>query len=302
VDYRMELKAMLHGPVLLDEELSRHTSMGVGGKADCLILPDDADELCAAVAHLKARGIPFLPMGNGTNLVVRDGGYRGTLVAMKNLRSLAAREEADGRVVISAGAGLNLAELVSFTVREALTGLEFCAGIPGSVGGAVSMNAGAFGRELKDVLATVSLLDEEGAFREMPAATLAFSYRSLALSPGTIVTGASFRMEHGCREEIAGRVGEIMTLRKMKHPLEFPSAGSVFKNPKDMPAGRLIDEVGLKGARIGDAMISEKHGNFIVNRGHAKAADILALIALSRERVKRERGIDLELEVRIIGE
>jgi UDP-N-acetylmuramate dehydrogenase len=298
----MELKAMMQGPVLLDEELSRHTSMGVGGKADCLLFPADADELKAAAAHLKARHIPFLPLGNGTNLIVRDGGYRGALVATKNLRTLAAREEADGRVIVSAGAGLNLAELTSFTVREALTGLEFCAGIPGSVGGAVCMNAGAFGRELKDCLATVSLLDEEGGFREWPAAELAFSYRRLALPPGTIVTEASFRTEHGRGEEIARRVGEIMALRKTKHPLEYPSAGSVFKNPRAMPAGRLIDEAGLKGTRIGGAMISEKHGNFIVNVGHARTADILALIALAQERVKRERGIDLEAEVRIIGE
>lgn len=293
---------MIRGPVLLDEELARHTSMGVGGRADCLLFPADADELGAAVAHLKARGVPYLPLGNGTNLIVRDGGYRGALVATRNLRTLTAREEADGRVIVSAGAGVNLAELVSFTVKESLTGLEFCAGIPGSVGGAVSMNAGAFGRELKDVLATVGLLDEEGVFRDAPAAALAFSYRSLALPPGTVITGASFRTDRGSRDEIAGRIGEITALRRERHPLEYPSAGSVFKNPPGIPAGRLIDEAGLKGTRIGDAMISERHGNFIVNVGRARAADVLALIALAQERVKRERGIDLEPEVRIIGE
>jgi UDP-N-acetylmuramate dehydrogenase len=180
--------------------------------------------------------------------------------------------------------------------------MEFCAGIPGSVGGAVRMNAGAYGGEIGNVVESVNFLDASGKIRNVPRAGLPFSYRNLDLPAESIIIGATFRLRRGAAEKIAGRVREIIGLRREKHPLEFPNAGSIFKNPPDCPAGRLIEEAGLKGFRIGDAQVSEKHGNFIVNRGAATAADLLRLIALIHQRVFEKTGHALETEVKIIGE
>ncbi len=180
--------------------------------------------------------------------------------------------------------------------------MEFCAGIPGSVGGAVRMNAGAYGGEIKDIVESVSLLDASGVIRAAAREELRFAYRNLDLPAETIIIGAAFRLRRGNGEKIAGRVREIIGMRREKHPLEFRNAGSVFKNPRDCPAGRLIEEAGLKGIRIGDAQVSEKHGNFIVNRGQATAEEILRLIALIQRRVFERTGNTLETEVKIIGE
>ena len=187
-------------------------------------------------------------------------------------------------------------------MREALTGMEFCAGIPGSVGGAIRMNAGAYGGEIKDIVESANLLDASGGIRAAARDKLPFAYRTLDLPAETIIIGAAIRLRRGETEKIAGRVREIIGIRKEKHPLEFRNAGSVFKNLRDCPAGRLIEEAGLKGIRIGDAQVSEKHANFIVNRGHATAADILRLVALIQQRVLEKTGRTLETEVKIIGE
>jgi UDP-N-acetylmuramate dehydrogenase len=218
------------------------------------------------------------------------------------MRGLSIGENGDGGILVKAEAGVLLSELVNLSVRESLTGMEFCAGIPGSVGGAVRMNAGAYGSEIKDIVAVVRLFDPSEGFRTANRDTLSFSYRNLDLPFETIIIGAVFRMQRGDTEGIAGRVREILAGRREKHPLEFPNAGSVFKNPRGIPAGRLIEEAGLKGIRTGDAQISEKHGNFIVNRGHATAGEILFLIALVQQRVFEATGHALETEVRIIGE
>lgn len=301
-DYRLNLKNMIRGEVLLDEELRRHTSIGVGGEADCLILPENREELRAAVLYLLAQGIPFIPVGNWTNLIVRDAGYRGALISTKGLRDLQMEEKAGALVCIHAGAGMSLMELVNLTMRESLSGMEFCAGIPGSIGGAVCMNAGAFGREMKDILSRITVLNGSGTFRDLPADELSFSYRNLALPEGTVITGASLLTTRGNKQEISAMIGEIIELRKKKHPLDLRNAGSIFKNPKGLPAGRIIEELGLKGMQVGGAKISEKHGNFIVNVGDARADDILALIDIVQKRVREERGITLETEVRIIGD
>lgn len=222
-------------------------------------------------------------------------------MALRNLRQVRLLRDAGGGARIETGAGAPLAEAVALAAREALTGLEFGAGIPGSVGGAVRMNAGAFGREMKDVVESVRLLDENGCFRETARQDLSFAYRNLDLPPGSVITGARFLLEDGDGAAVRSRIAEIMALRRQKHPLEHRSAGSVFKNPRGIPAGRLIEEAGLKGTRIGDAQVSEKHGNFIVNLGKARAGDVLALIELVRERVREKTGVTLETEVRIVG-
>jgi len=301
-DFRNSLRNIVDAEVLFDEPADRHTSLGVGGRIDALVFPESEAQIARLVAFLRLRRIPFLPVGNWTNLIVRDGGYRGVLIALSRLRRLSIGENGDGGILLKAEAGVPLTEMVNLSVRESLTGMEFCAGIPGTVGGAVRMNAGAYGSEIKDVLAMVRLLDPSGGFRIATSDTLNFSYRNLDMPPETIIIGAVFRLRRGSAEEIAARTREIMEKRKEKHPLEFRNAGSVFKNPPGVPAGRLIDEAGLKGLRIGDAQVSEKHGNFIVNRGRATAGDIISLIDLIRQRVFAATGLVLETEVKIIGE
>ncbi|MHB8908467.1 MAG: UDP-N-acetylmuramate dehydrogenase [Syntrophales bacterium] len=295
------LRKRLSGTILFDEGADRHTSLGVGGTIDALAFPENAADLAQGVAFLRERRIPFLPVGNWTNLIVRDGGYRGALLSLARLHGLN-RSDDGGSVCLEAEAGLPLAELVAVSVRDSLTGAEFCAGIPGSVGGAVRMNAGAYGSEIKDICTAVTLLDSREGTRTVTRDSLSFSYRNLDLPAESIIICAAFRLQRGEGKTIAGRVGEIIALRREKHPLEFRNAGSVFKNPPAVPAGRLIEEAGLKGTRIGDAQVSEKHGNFIVNRGAATAGEIIGLIEKIQKRVFEVTGYALETEVRIIGE
>lgn len=301
-DWRKRLTEITTGKVLFDECMDRHTSIGVGGRADAVAFPESAAELGRLVALLRAEGIPVFFVGNGTNLIVRDDGFRGVIVVTKGLRSVRLEPRGEGRAAIRAEAGASLAEVVALSAREGLTGMEFCAGIPGSVGGGIRMNAGAYGSEMKDVLESVDLLNGEGNIKSCGRAALQFEYRSLALPEGACVLGGVFDLARGDREAVEGRIREILRTRSGKHPLQYRSAGSVFKNPKGMPAGRIIDEAGLKGLTLGGARVSEMHGNFIVNLGSATSKDILGLIELVREKVREKRGIDLEPEVQIIGE
>jgi UDP-N-acetylmuramate dehydrogenase len=300
--FRERLRTLISGETLFDEMADRHTSLGVGGRIDALVFPKSEEELLAVVGFLWATQTPYLPVGNWTNLIVTGKGYRGVLVSLGRLGALKQRDDGEGGVFLEAEAGVALSEMVRFTMLEALTGMEFCAGIPGSVGGAIRMNAGAYGSEIKDVVNSVRLLDSPGEIRTQRRDILRFQYRTLDLPAETIIIGAEFHLQRGERGMIAGRVREILEMRAKKHPLEYRNAGSVFKNPRDIPAGRLIDEAGLKGTRIGDAQVSEKHGNFIVNRGRATAEEILRLIALIREKVFETRGYTLETELRIIGD
>ncbi len=297
-----ELRKRMSGEIRFDEPADRHTSIGVGGRIDALVFPKDVSEMAETIAFLRARRIPYLPVGNWTNLIVRDGGYRGVLISLTGLHGLEIRDSGDGDVHIEAEAGVALSEVVTLSVHERLTGMEFCAGIPGSVGGAVRMNAGAYGGEIKDVIVMVRLLDPAEGVRTVKRDSLIFGYRNLDLPAETIIIGAAFKLKRGEQEKITGRIREILSLRKEKHPLEFRNAGSIFKNPRAIPAGRLIESAGLKGLRIGDAEVSVKHGNFIVNRGQASAAEVISLIDLIQKRVFETTGHSLETEVRIIGE
>ncbi|MBN1614106.1 MAG: UDP-N-acetylmuramate dehydrogenase [Deltaproteobacteria bacterium] len=293
---------MASSAVLLNERLDRHTSMGVGGPADAVVFPGSVEELSGMVAFLQENGIPYIAVGNWTNLIVTDAGYRGVVICLKNLRNHRLEPGGGAAMSLYAEAGVSLSELVGISVREALTGLEFAAGIPGSVGGAVRMNAGAYGSEMKDVLSSLVLLESSGAVRREGRDGLVFSYRSLDLPAGSIIVAAFLELMRGDRERIQARIAEIAALRRSKHPLQYPNAGSIFKNPKEAPAGRIIEELGLRGLRIGGAGVSEMHGNFIVNLGRATAADVLALIAVIQKKVFEDRGVRLETEVRIIGE
>jgi UDP-N-acetylmuramate dehydrogenase len=292
---------LISGTVLFDEPAAAHTSLGVGGVIDALAFPESAEALERLVAFLTSQGIPFLPVGNWTNLIVRGGGYRGVLISLTGLHGLTPSEGQDGSVLLEAEAGVSLAELVNRSLREALTGMEFCAGIPGSVGGAIRMNAGAYGGEIKDVCLSVRLLAPGEGIRTLERESLPFAYRILDLPAEMIIIGAVFRLKKGEPVKITATVHNHLALRKTRHPLEYRNAGSIFKNPQGVPAGRLIEEAGLKGMQLGDAQVSEKHGNFIVNRGRATAEEILQLIDLVQKRVFEATGQPLEPEVKIIG-
>jgi UDP-N-acetylmuramate dehydrogenase len=300
---RQKLKEMVSGKVLFDEPMSRHTSIGVGGIAEAVIWPERSEELSRVIRFLRQFRVPFIPIGNGTNLIVKDGGYKGAVISMLAMSGISLAERGPEQVLLHAGAGATLSEIVLLTEKRALSGMEFCAGIPGSVGGAVRMNAGAYGSEIKDVVEKVEMMNGSGEMLEAGKDELEFIYRNLDIPEGTVIVGAEFLLARGVEEQIHSRINEILGKRKNKHPLEYRNAGSIFKNPDgDIPAGRIIDEAGLKGMQIGDAKISEKHGNFIVNLGNAKASDIIVLIDVIKTKVKKERGIVLQTEVMIVGE
>ncbi|KUG22906.1 udp-n-acetylenolpyruvoylglucosamine reductase [hydrocarbon metagenome] len=296
------LSDIIAGKILYDEPMSQHASLAVGGNADALVFIKSEDQLLEVIKKLKENEINFLPVGNMTNIVVRDGGYRGAILLMTGMKKISYEYTPDAGYLISAQAGAAMATVVNMSLSNELTGLEFCAGIPGTVGGAVWMNAGAYGKEMKDVVKAISLLDAEGEIKTMNKEEISFSYRKTLLPPDTIILGAQFKLKKGEREKIKKIISEILQWRQKKHPLELPNAGSIFKNLPMQIAGKLIEDMGMKGMSAGGAQISTKHANFIVNRGSATAADVLELIALIQSKAEKEKGVKLETEVVIIGE
>lgn len=285
--------------VRFNEAMSLHTSFRIGGPADLFFLPHDMAELAAALRFCRDEEIPYVLLGNGSNLLVSDDGYRGAVLSTTGHLCEIRREGND----LTAGAGAALNLLAHRARKESLTGLEFSYGIPASVGGAVFMNAGAYGGEMKDVVTEVFYLDpkRDFALSAAPAEQAEFSYRhSLFHENGGIITGARFSLQEGDAGEIRRVMEETMAKRKAKQPLEYPSAGSTFKRPKGAYAAALIDKCGLKGFRSGGAAVSEKHAGFIINAGGATASDVLRLAELVRERVLRETGFELEMEIRRI--
>ena len=299
---KKELGSLTRGRLFFDEPMSRHTSIGVGGRADVLLYPAKASEVAPVVSWLRERGVAFLPVGNCTNLIVRDAGFRGVLICLSDLKAMRLKEQEDGRVVLSAEAGVALAQIVHVLMEESLTGMEFCAGIPGSVGGGIRMNAGAYGHALGEITEKISIVNGSGKLKALDREHLRFEYRNLSLPDGAVIVSAELTLRKGAREEIRQEIVRILEERRNKHPLLFPSAGSIFKNPTGMPAGRIIEELGLKGIAVGGARISEMHGNFIVNTGGATAGDVLTLMKLIREKSAAQKGITLEAEVKVVGE
>ncbi len=285
--------------ILFDEPMRHHNSFGIGGPADALVLPGSVEDLRRAVQLARRHAAPLTITGNGSNLLVRDGGLRGIVVKLGGAFDRIAVDET--RMTAQSGA---LLAAVSRTAGDhSLTGLEFAIGIPGTLGGAVIMNAGAYGGEMKDVVTRVTALDETGEVHEMGPVELQFGYRHSALQQlDWIVAEVELQLQPGDRALIAAKMADLTQQRESKQPLSFPSAGSVFKRPPGKYVGPMVEELGLKGYRIGDAQVSEKHAGFIINRGQATARDVLALIQYVRERVQAAFGVSLETEVRIIGE
>lgn len=282
--------------VLEQEPMSLHTSMEVGGPAALLLQPNTAEETKELIRLLKEEEIPYYIKGNGSNLIVRDEGYDGAMIEMMRMRKISVREE-----TVTAECGALLKEISEEALKASLEGFEFASGIPGSLGGAVTMNAGAYDGEMADIITEVTLLDREGRILVKKNEEMEFSYRrSLCYGGDYIVLSASFRLRHGKQEEIRNRIEELSERRREKQPLEYPSCGSTFKRPEGYFAGKLITDAGLKGCRIGGAQVSEKHAGFIINRDHASASDILALIEYVQKEVEGRFGVQLQCEVKII--
>jgi UDP-N-acetylmuramate dehydrogenase len=297
-DYKKEAQGLIEGRVFINAPMRKYTSIKVGGPADSLFFPKNITELKKLVRFATRKNIPFLILGRGTNLVVRDNGIRGWVISLtQGIKKI--QTEGD---VVEAEAGLSLQRLVQSTIQKGFTGLEPFFGIPGTVGGGLAMNAGAWGVELKDLVLSVTLMKEDGEVVERPRARLNFSYRCLTLPSSWIILKGRFQLKKGKKEEILEQVRSYSEMRKRTQPLDYPSAGSIFKNPKEGPAGKWIEEVGLKGFRMGRAMISDRHANFIVNVGKAKAAEVINLIEWAEKRVYEEKGISLEREVKVVGE
>ncbi|SPD73631.1 UDP-N-acetylenolpyruvoylglucosamine reductase [uncultured Desulfobacterium sp.] len=279
--------------------MAKYTTMGVGGKSEALYRADDLDELRLVIAFLNSEHIPYILIGKGSNLLIKDNGLDGVAIMLRGSLSVIERNEGDAAVV--AGAGLPLVELIGFCRNLGLAGIECFAGIPGTVGGAVTMNAGAFGHEFGSRVEDIDIITRQGDVIRKARNQLIFYYRGLEIERGQVVVRARINLEKDSKEAVAGRIADYLKRRSIGQPLDFPSAGSVFKNPPDHYAGRLIEEAGLKGKKIGGAMISEKHANFIVNTGNATAKDIIELIYFAQSKVRDRTGIELEPEIKIVG-
>lgn len=284
--------------LLENEPMSAHCSFRIGGPARVMAMPESEEQAAALLRFLRSEALEPVIMGNGTNLLVSDKGLDAVVLCTGAMNSAGPA----GERLVRAQAGASMARAALAAQAAGLAGLEFAHGIPGSVGGGVFMNAGAYGGEIKDVLESVRYIDADGELREAPASELELTYRHSALEgSGRLVTSALFRLEPGDREEIAERMRGLMERRRASQPLDLPSAGSTFKRPAEGYAAALIDAAGLKGLSVGGAQVSEKHAGFVVNRGGATFSDVRELMAEIQRRVFESSGVMLEPEVRILG-
>lgn len=285
--------------VFTGEAMSRHTTFKIGGPADYFLMPDKGTDVGRIVKICKESAIPYFILGNGSNLLVGDGGYRGAVIQIYKNMSAVTVEGTE----ITVQAGALLSSVAAAAKNAALTGFEFAGGIPGTMGGAVVMNAGAYGGEMKDVLTEVTVMDEEGEIITLPADKLELGYRtSIIKTAGYIVLEAKLQLKKGNPEVIRETMKDLTIRRTTKQPLEYPSAGSTFKRPEGYFAGKLIMDTGLRGFQVGGAQISEKHCGFVVNTGDATAEDVKNLIEEVQKRVREKFGVTLEPEVKFLGE
>lgn len=299
-NFYQELAGILpESRIKTDEPMKQHTTFRTGGPADYFVMPETKEELRETVSLLKSARKPYYIVGNGSNLLISDTGYRGTVIQIyKEMSEITVNGN-----VIRAQAGTLLSRIAGKALESGLTGFEFAAGIPGTLGGACVMNAGAYGGEMKDVLSEVLVLTPEGEFVTLSSEELEFGYRtSVIAKKGYIVLEASVLLSEGAEKEIRERMEELRKKRVSKQPLEYPSAGSTFKRPEGYFAGKLIEDAGLRGFRIGGAQVSEKHCGFVINRGDATSAEILELMRQVSARVEEQFGVVLEPEVKRLGE
>ena len=295
--------------VRFDCSMAQHTTFRVGGAAESLYEAKDAENLRRVIAFLNREEIPYLVVGRGSNLLVKDEGLEGVVILLCGPLAGMAQEKTDPSVsnlrahdmTVHAGAGLPIVDLLIHCRDSGYGGLEFLAGIPGTVGGAVAMNAGAFGKEIGDWVKEINVITAGGDVVARNRSQLKFSYRALHMEKKSVIIGACLKVDIGAGKTVAKKIAGYLKRKKESQPIEYPSAGSVFKNPPNDYAGRLIELAGLKGKKIGGAMISEKHANYIVNTGDATAKDILGLLSLTQEKVRKETGVKLEPEIKVVG-
>lgn len=286
------------GKLLVDEPLCNYTKTKLGGKADVFAVPGTFEEMQAVVKYAHREQVPILLLGNGSNMVVRDGGVRGIVLHMSELNDI----RIDGTKVYAEG-GAHIIDASKKAAAACLTGLEFACGIPGSIGGAMAMNAGAYGGEIKDIIIQSTVMDATGEIFVLTKDELELGYRkSIIADKGYFVLSAEFQLAPGTQEEIDAAMADLTHQRESKQPLEYPSAGSVFKRPPGYFAGKLIQDSGLQGKGFGGAEVSTKHAGFIINKNNATATDYIQTIQMVKDEVKKRFGIDLEMEVKIVGE
>ncbi len=298
-DFSTKLIRVVDGKnIEIDELMKNHTSFKVGGPVDILITPESFQQVVDVIKLCKENKVPYFIIGNGSNLLVRDGGIRGVVIKLCKLDKI----KVDGNKII-AQSGALLKAVSDIALQESLTGFEFACGIPGSIGGAVTMNAGAYNGEISHVIESTKIIDEYGDIKILDKDSLNLGYRmSSILKHGYTILEVTFKFEKGDYNKIKGRIEDLNNRRNEKQPLEYPSAGSTFKRPEGYFAAKLIEDSGLKGVKVGGAEVSEKHSGFIINKENATAKDILDLINIVQEKVKGNFNIDLYTEVRIIGE
>lgn len=284
--------------VRLNEPLAPHTTFQIGGPCDAMVFPETPEAFAEVLHQCRAHGLAYFVLGKGSNVLVSDAGIRGVVIASERLQRLVVAGE-----TVTASAGLSLINVSKACAELGLAGLEFASGIPGSIGGACYMNAGAYDGEMKDVITSVTVLDEDGNVREIPAEEMRFSYRHSRLKDEPLICLAiTMQLHHGEKAEILAKIRELSERRASKQPLELASAGSTFKRPTGYYAGPLIIDAGMQGHRVGGAQISTKHAGFLVNTGDATADDVITLIHEVQAAVLRDFGVRLETEVRFIGE
>ena len=284
--------------IKIDEPMKAHTSFKVGGPADILAVPNSTEEVIELVKICKEEKVPYYIIGNGSNILVKDGGIRGLVIKFSRMNKL----KVEGETII-AESGATMPSICNATLKEDLTGFEFACGIPGSIGGAVAMNAGAYNGEISNVISNATILDDKGEIKILNKEQLELGYRtSSILKYGYTILKVTLKLEKGEHDKISGRIQDLSRRRSEGQPLEFPSAGSTFKRPEGYYAAKLIEDTGLKGLCIGGAEVSKKHSGFIINKGDATASDILELIKMVQEKVKEKYEVELLTEVRIIRE
>ena len=285
--------------IMKNEDLSNHTSFRVGGNVDYLVYPLGVKALIETINHLKTEDIPYFIIGNGTNVLVTDKGFRGVCIKLTQMNGINIEDN-----VAECECGALLSKVSNKCLENGLSGFEQLGGIPGTVGGSIFMNAGAYGREIADILISSTYIDFEGNIKTISKDEHNFSYRHSFYSENTdcIIISAKFQLKEDLKENIKQTIQDCKTKRIDKQPLEYPSGGSTFKRPDGHFAGKLIEDAGLKGYTVGGAMVSEKHAGFIINHNHATCIDILTLIEVIKNRVFEKNGVDLECEIRIIGE
>ncbi len=295
------LENLIEGEVKFMEPMRDHTSLRIGGPADIFAIPRNVPSLINMRMHFKRNDIPFFPLGGGTNILVKEGGMEGAVVSFKSLKQIEPEKEDNGNVCLFVGAGVLLQKLVNFSKENGYSGLEGLAGIPGTVGGAVCGNAGAFGYEMKDVLVSVDIMDGEGKIDRVNTAEIVFGYRSSCIPPDGSILGAEMKLRKDKKEDVSARIDGFLKIKLERQPLREHSAGCVFKNPEGVSAGKLIEEAGCKGLRIGDVEVSDIHTNFFINKGDAKASDFIRLMDEVTGMVEERSGVILVPEIRIVG-